>query len=259
MPQLSPTEITATALKALHMLDLTSLNLSDTEATIAALVAASDTPFGAPAALCIYPHLIPAAKAALASAGRSLPIATVTNFPSGDARPDQAARETAEALALGADEVDVVLPYRALLAGDVQRARELLVQCRAVSQGRCLKVILESGELREPKLIRQASEIAIEAGADFIKTSTGKVPVNATLEAAAIMLETIRDAGRVVGFKAAGGVGSVQDAADYLALADRFMGAAWATPATFRFGASSLLATLLTALGQHTVVQPSTY
>ncbi|WP_323122327.1 deoxyribose-phosphate aldolase [Burkholderia alba] len=242
-------QIIEAALKALHLIDLTSLNDDDTDASIAALAASADTPVGTPAALCVYPRFVGAARAALAARGLALPIATVTNFPDGAADPDAAARETADAIALGADEVDVVFPYRALLAGDARVGRTLVEQARAASAGRCLKVILETGELRDAALIRRASEIAIEAGADFIKTSTGKVPVNATLDAAAAMLAAIRDAGRPVGFKAAGGVRSAEEAAAYLSLAEHELGAGYTVPATFRFGASSLLASLLETLG----------
>lgn len=246
---LTRNQLMEAALEALHLIDLTSLNTDDTDATIEALVASADTPVGTPAAVCIYPRFIAVARSAMASAGLSLPIATVTNFPSGESAPDEAARETAEAVALGADEIDVVFPYRALIAGDAQIGHELVAQSRAAAGDRCLKVIIESGELREPHLIRRASDIAIEAGADFIKTSTGKVPVNATLEAAGIMLHAIHGAGRAVGFKAAGGVRSAAEAAAYLALAEEICGRGWATPATFRFGASSLLGNLLATLG----------
>ncbi len=127
--------------------------------------------------------------------------------------------------------------------------RQLVEQSRAAVGDKILKVIIESGELQDPALIRQASEISIAAGAHFIKTSTGKVPVNATLQAAEIMIQAIHDSGKAVGFKAAGGVRSAADAAAYLAIADRIMGPTWASAATFRFGASSLLGNLLTTLG----------
>ena len=255
--RLTRNQLTEAALKALHLIDLTSLNDSDTDASIEALAASADTPVGTPAALCVYPRFIATARSALAARGLSLPIATVTNFPSGELSPEAAALETAEAVRLGADEVDLVFPYRALQAGDPQLGRELVAAGRAAAAGKCLKVILESGELREPKLIRQASEIAIEAGADFIKTSTGKVEVSATLEAAGEMLAVIRVAGRRVGFKAAGGVRSAEEAAAYLALAERLLGPGWATPATFRFGASGLLGNLLATLGHAAGVAPS--
>jgi len=142
-----------------------------------------------------------------------------------------------------------VFPYRALMAGNETVGRKLVELCRAATGDKVLKVIVESGELKDPALIRRASEISIAAGAQFIKTSTGKVPVNATLAAAEIMIQTICDSRSHVGFKAAGGVRTAQDAAAYLAIADRIMGPGWASPATFRFGASSLLGNLLTTLG----------
>jgi deoxyribose-phosphate aldolase len=117
-----------------------------------------------------------------------------------------------------------------------------------VDQGRILKVILETGELTEPALVETASRVAIEAGADFIKTSTGKTAVSATPEAAAIMLEAIRASGRPVGLKPSGGIRTLSDAALYLGLADRIMGAEWATPRTFRIGASSVYDALIAAI-----------
>ncbi len=246
---LTRNQLSERALQALHLIDLTSLNDDDTDASIEALAASANTPVGTPAALCVYPRFVGTARAALSAQGLALPIATVTNFPAGAADPEAAARETAAAVALGADEVDVVFPWRALLAGDAQVGRELVAQCRVAAADKCLKVILETGELRDTALIRRASEIAIEAGADFIKTSTGKVPVNATLDAAAAMLAAIREAGRTVGFKAAGGVRTAQDAAAYLALAERELGAGYTVPAKFRFGASGLLGSLLATLG----------
>ncbi|MEX3958857.1 deoxyribose-phosphate aldolase [Trinickia sp. EG282A] len=242
-------ELTELALKALHLIDLTSLNPDDTDERIEALVTSADTPVGTPAALCIYPRFIGTARKALLARGLKIPIATVINFPDGSPVPGAATREIAEAVALGADEVDVVFPYRALIDGDAQVGRELIKQSRAAAGGKCLKVIIESGELKDPQLIRLASEICIEGGADFLKTSTGKVPVNATLEAAQIMLGAIRGSGRIVGFKAAGGVRTADEAAAYLKLAERILGPTWVTPARFRFGASSLLANLLATLG----------
>ena len=237
------------ALRALHLMDLTALNDDDTPESIRALATAADTPVGTPAALCVFVQFVQPAREALAARGLALPIATVTNFPAGAPAPEAAAAETAEAVRRGADEVDVVFPYRALAAGDEAVGRRLVEQCRAAVGDKLLKVIIESGELKDPVLIRRASEIAIAAGAHFIKTSTGKVPVNATLAAAETMIQAIRDSGRPVGFKAAGGVRSAADAAAYLAIAERIMGLGWLSPATFRFGASSLLANLLTTLG----------
>ncbi|WP_129139080.1 deoxyribose-phosphate aldolase [Modicisalibacter coralii] len=244
------TDIQQVARRALALMDLTSLNDDDDDTRIDALCRQADTPAGAPAAVCIYPRFIAVARRSLEAAGLAgrVGIATVTNFPDGSDDVARAERETREAIAAGADEVDVVFPYRALMAGDARVGERLVAACKAACGDKCLKVIVESGELTDPALIRQASRIAIAAGADFIKTSTGKVAVNATLEAAEIMLTAIRDSGRDVGFKAAGGVRSAEDAATYLALAAELMGDAWITPAHFRFGASSLLGNLLETL-----------
>ncbi|EOW6098731.1 deoxyribose-phosphate aldolase, partial [Proteus mirabilis] len=180
-------------------------------------------------------------------------IATVTNFPHGNDDLDIALAETNAALAYGADEVDVVFPYRALMAGNEQIGFDIVKACKdaCAKAGALLKVIIETGELKDAALIRKASEISIKAGADFIKTSTGKVPVNATLESAELMLQVIHDmgVGKEVGFKPAGGVRTAEEAAQYLALANRIMGDNWVDARHFRFGASSLLGNLLATLG----------
>ncbi|MCK0713679.1 deoxyribose-phosphate aldolase [Chromohalobacter sarecensis] len=244
------TDLTLIARQALGLMDLTSLNDDDDSARIQALCRRADTPVGHPAALCLYPAFIEDAQRELDALGltQRVRIATVTNFPDGAPNAERAARETRLAVAAGADEVDVVFPYRSLLDGAPDVGRLLVEACREACGGATLKVILESGELKDPALIRQAAEIAITAGADFIKTSTGKVAVNATLEAAEIMLETIRDSGRDVGFKAAGGIRTTEDAKAYLELAARIMGEDWISPAHFRFGASGLLDALLATL-----------
>jgi deoxyribose-phosphate aldolase len=176
-------------------------------------------------------------------------IATVVNFPGGDMEVADVAAEAREAIADGADEIDLVIPYRAFLAGNEQAVTDMVAAIRAECTGTVLlKTILETGELKDTSLIRRASELAIDAGSDFIKTSTGKVAVNATLEAADIMLRAIRASGRKVGFKPAGGIGSVSDAALYLSLAETIMAPDWAMPSTFRFGASSLLDDILNVL-----------
>ncbi|PMR74594.1 deoxyribose-phosphate aldolase [Billgrantia endophytica] len=246
------TELEQAACQALTLMDLTSLNDDDTDARVRALCERAATPIGHPAAVCVLPAFIATARQALAEqnlAGR-VKVATVTNFPHGNADVAIAAAETREAIAAGADEVDVVFPYRALMAGDEDVGRELVAACKRECGRAALKVILETGELAAPALIRRASELAIEGGADFLKTSTGKVKVNATLEAAEIMLTAIRDSGRGdLGFKAAGGVRTAEDASAYLNLATGIMGAAWLTPERFRFGASGLLGALLETLG----------
>ncbi|MEG9482374.1 deoxyribose-phosphate aldolase [Mannheimia sp. HC-2023] len=238
---------------ALALMDLTTLNDNDTDEKVIALCEQAKTDFGTPAAVCVYPRFIPIARKTLKAQGiEQVKIATVTNFPHGNDDIDIAVAETKAAVAYGADEVDVVFPYKALIAGNEQIGFELVKQAKAVCQEKnvLLKVIIETGELKSEELIRKASEISIRAGADFIKTSTGKVAVNATLESARIMLETIRDLGvaETVGFKAAGGVKTSEEAAEYLALARSILGSDWVNCSHFRFGASSLLGNLLATL-----------
>ena len=246
------TELNARSRQALQLMDLTSLNEDDTPEAIIALCRQARTEAGNTAAICIYPRFIPLARKTLKSLGlNDVTIATVTNFPDGGDDVDIAVAETRAAVAYGADEVDVVFPYRALMAGNETVGAELVKRCKeACGANVLLKVIIESGELKDEALIRRASEIAIDADADFIKTSTGKVPVNATTESARIMLETIRDSGKTnVGFKPAGGIKTAEDAAVHLELADTIMGPEWVDRNHYRFGASSLLGNLLIDLG----------
>ncbi|SEG06202.1 deoxyribose-phosphate aldolase [Billgrantia desiderata] len=245
------TELQQAARQALALMDLTSLNDDDNDTVIRELCARANTPAGHPAAVCVYPAFVSTARQALAEQGLAgkVKVATVTNFPHGEADVERAAAETRAAIAAGADEVDVVFPYRALMAGDAEVGRELVEACKRECGDAVLKVILETGELKEAGLIDRAGMLAIDGGADFLKTSTGKVAVNATLDAAKILLTAIKASGRDVGFKAAGGVRTAEDAAAYLQLAERVMGAEWITPAHFRFGASGLLGSLLETLG----------
>ena len=248
------TDLTAAAQRALNLMDLTTLNEDDTDAKVIALCQQAKSPAGNTAAVCIYPRFIPIARKTLREQGTpDIRIATVTNFPHGNDDLEIALAETRAAIAYGADEVDVVFPYRALMAGNEQVGFEMVKQCKeaCAAANVLLKVIIETGELKQDALIRKASEIAIKAGADFIKTSTGKVPENATLHSAELMMTVIAEmgVGKDVGFKPAGGVKTAEDAAQYLALADRLLGREWADSRHFRFGASSLLASLLTTLG----------
>lgn len=244
-------DLTQAAVRAIGLMDLTSLNPDDNEARILALCRQAQTPFGNTAAVCIYPRFVALAKHTLAAQGTpQIKVATVVNFPHGDDELEAVLADTRTALLDGADEIDLVIPWRALQAGDETRARALVRGGKALCGARLLKVIIESGELKDPALIRIASRLAIEEGADFIKTSTGKVPVNATPEASRIMLATIAELGvrEHVGFKAAGGVRSAREAADYLAMAAECCGEAWLDADHFRFGASSLLGQLLATL-----------
>lgn len=245
-------DLKAAALRALKLMDLTTLNDDDTDAKVIQLCHDAKSPVGNTAAICIYPRFIPIAKKTLREQGTpEIRIATVTNFPHGNDDIEIAVAETKAAVAYGADEVDVVFPYRALIAGNEKVGSDLVKACKeACGEKALLKVIIETGELKEEALIKKASQISIEAGADFIKTSTGKVPVNATPEYARMMLEVIRDMGVAdkVGFKPAGGVRTAEDAELYLVMADDLLGESWVDSRHYRFGASSLLTNLLNTL-----------
>ena len=227
---------------ALACLDLTSLNDADTEAQVAALCERAAGPHGHVAAVCVWPRL---ARFARANVATTVAVAAVANFPDGSTDIERAVRDTGEIVQAGAQEVDVVLPYRALMAGDEKACTDLLHAVRRASEGLTLKVILETGELREPALIRRAALLALDAGADFLKTSTGKTPVSATPQAAGLMLRAIRDdasATAAAGFKASGGIRTVAEAAVYIGLVESVLGMKSLAPARFRIGASSLLA-----------------
>lgn len=231
--------------KLLSFVDLTTLNGDETEADLQALVSNARIGAHRVAALCVYPQFVQQTRALLSE---TLPIAAVANFPGGSAELAAAEASVAEAVACGADEIDYVLPWQALIAGDEQLVKTALKQARAACGKTHLKVIIESGELKSATLIEKASRLSIDAGADFIKTSTGKVAVNATREAADIMLGVIADGNRHVGFKPAGGIKTIADATAYYSIAARHLGESWITPETFRIGASSLLAELKQAL-----------
>lgn len=234
----------ALAARALPLLDLTSLNDEDTEADVERLCRRATT-YGT-AAVCIWPRFVPLAKGLLRGSGVRL--ATVANFPHGSDDIARAAEECAAAAADGAGEVDVVAPIAAIREGDIGMTNELVTACRAAAPEATLKVILETGTLGDPSLITGAARAAVMAGCDFLKTSTGKAEVGATLEAAAVLLAVIEEADGKVGFKAAGGIRTAQQAASYLFLAEQLLNPSWASPSTFRFGASALLDDLLRAL-----------
>ena len=238
----------ATAARMLAMLDLTSLGEDDAPATIVKMCA-SAADGDHPAAVCVYPEHIETARRTLEVVGaHDVAVATVVNFPDGSNDLARALRETRRALAAGADEIDIVFPWRAYLGGDREGGPLMLQECKAICGSRVLKAALETGELGDPLLIREVSFAALAAGADFIKTSTGKTKTGATPAAARVMLECIREPGGGAGFKAAGGIRTMAEAGRYLALADEIMGGGWVTPAHFRIGASVLLAELRAAL-----------
>ncbi|HRO12114.1 deoxyribose-phosphate aldolase [Amaricoccus sp.] len=236
------------ARRALAALDLTNLDDACDAAATTDLCRRAATLHGPVAAVCLWPRFVAQARRALEGTG--IRIATVVNFPSGEEPLEQVRADTRRALDAGADEIDLVIPWRRLAAG--HPATDTVAEIKAICGPATLKAILETGELRDPALVRRAADQALAGGADFLKTSTGKVPVNATPEAAEILLQAILDSGRDAGLKAAGGVRTTADAATYLALCDRMMGEGWATPRHFRIGASGVLAALLATLdGAH--------
>lgn len=252
------TDLKAAARTALACLDLTSLNDADTAADIDALCKRAQSAHGPVAAVCVWPRFVAQARAALPA---SIKVAAVANFPDGSLDLQRALADVAEIAQAGGDEVDVVLPYRALIAGDSTEVAEFLSEVRFASRPLTLKVIIESGELATPERIAQATRLALAAGADFIKTSTGKTQTGATPAAAAVMLKEIAASGlSAAGFKASGGVRSVADAAGYIAQTEAALGAAALNPQRLRFGASGLLTDIESVLsGADSVATTSAY
>lgn len=232
----------ALAARILDMLELTSLGEDDTpEAIVRLCTAAAEGRH--PAAVCVYPEHVTTARRTLdARKAGEIAVASVVNFPDGSSNLARALRETRRALAAGADEIDIVFPWRAYLGGDREAGPLMIRECKAICGARVVKTILETGELDDRLVIRELALATLDAGADFIKTSTGKATVGATLLAARVMLECIRERGGRAGFKAAGGIRTLAEAGPYLALADEILGPGWATPARFRIGTSSMLA-----------------
>lgn len=244
------------AARVISLIDLTDLNDAHVPDALGGLVDRA-LEFGVPA-VCVWPEFVETV-AALLDAGSdrgSCLIATVVNFPAGGTDIDAVVAETSDALAAGADEIDLVLPYRAYLAGDAAVASNMVERIAGVVHGATgrsgrpaeLKVILETGELGDDDAVLGAARLAVAAGADFIKTSTGKTPVSATLRGLELMIEVVAAADRSVGLKPSGGIRTVDQASHYLDLVDDRLGEEWARPDTFRFGASSLLDDAVAAL-----------
>jgi deoxyribose-phosphate aldolase len=230
----------SSAQRVLSLIDLTNLNDDCTEEDVVELCSRAQGEFGNTAAVCVWPRFVNLCASILR--GTSIKVATVVNFPHGGTDVANVVATTIAALDAGADEIDLVLPYQSMITGDEAQVLSMLQAVREVVHAPAhLKVILETGELIYPERIRRASELAIKSGADFIKTSTGKTKISATPEAVTTMLQVIRDSERPVGLKPSGGIRTVADAQQYLDLADAIMGPQWATPQTFRFGASGLL------------------
>jgi deoxyribose-phosphate aldolase len=239
---------------AVRMMDLTTLEGADTPGKVAALCSKAlrpdpvDPSVPPVAAVCVYPNLVPVAAARLR--GSSVKVASVaTAFPAGQSPLPVKLADVHEAVELGADEVDMVIDRGAFLSGRYAKVYDEIVKvkeaCGPPGRAVHLKVILETGELGTYDNVRRASLLAMAAGADFIKTSTGKVNPAATLEVTLCMLEAIRDVheetGRMVGMKPAGGIRTAKQAVQYLVVLHETLGLPWLTPDLFRFGASSLL------------------
>jgi len=239
---------------AIGMVDLTTLEGADTPGKVRAMCAKAVHPDPADpsvpkvAAVCVYPDMVAGAVAALKGSG--VKVASVaTAFPSGRSSLDVKIADTTFAVAAGADEIDMVIDRGAFLAGDYLKVFEEITAIKAACGSAHLKVILETGELSTYDNVRRASWLAMLAGGDFIKTSTGKVQPAATLPVTLIMLEAVRDflavTGRKVGVKPAGGIRTTKDAIKMLVLVNETVGDGWLSPDWFRLGASSVLNDLL--------------
>jgi deoxyribose-phosphate aldolase len=242
---------------AISMIDLTTLEGKDTRGKVIALCQKairpdpSDPTVPHVAAVCVYPTMVGFVKQALK--GTNVNVAAVaTGFPSGQTFSSIKVQETRETVAAGADEIDMVIDRGAFLSGDYQKVFDEVAEVKEACGPAHLKVILETGELANYDQVRRASLIAMYAGADFIKTSTGKVGVNATLPVTLAMFEAIRDfyhaTGKRIGMKPAGGISNAKLALAYLVLLYETLGPEWMTPDLFRLGASSLLNDILMQL-----------
>jgi deoxyribose-phosphate aldolase len=236
---------------AIACMDLTTLEGKDTPGKVRAICARGVAPApGVPhvAAICIYPALVPVARDALAGTG-VLVASVATAFPSGLSPLDVKLRETRAAVAAGADEIDMVIDRSAFLAGRYDDVRDEVAAVRDACGGATLKVILEVGELGSYVAIRRACDLALEGGADFLKTATGKIGVSSTPPIALLICEALRAharrTGRAVGLKLAGGIRTTKFALGYLAIVNETLGAEWLRPERFRIGASTLLDDLL--------------
>ncbi len=233
----------------LRCLDLTSLADDDTDERIRALcVRAMEPGQGLPhlAAVCVAPRFAALARELVGGSGVRLAVATGA-FPTGALSAEGRVAEIRAAVDAGADEIDTVLDHAALVEGGEEAVLEQLIASREACPGRTMKVILETGALPDVGSIRQAAMVAVEAGADFVKSSTGQAAPGVTPEACRAMCEAIRDLGRPVGVKVSGGVRTAKQALDHLAIVEEVLGSAWLTPARLRIGASSLLDALVSS------------
>ncbi|MGZ4372917.1 MAG: deoxyribose-phosphate aldolase [Gaiellaceae bacterium] len=242
---------------AIRTIDLTTLEGSDTPGKVAALSSKAlrpdptDPSIPSCAAVCVYPNLVPTARERLRGSGVHV-AAVATGFPSGQYPTQIKVADTRSAVELGADEIDMVIDRGAFLSGRYAKVYDEVVRVKEACGDAHLKVILETGELGTYDNVRRATLLAIAGGADFVKTSTGKISPAATLPVALCMLEAVRDVyvetGRCVGFKAAGGIRQAKQAVQHLVLVHETLGPDWLTPELYRLGASSLLNDILMQL-----------
>ncbi|MDB5981927.1 MAG: deoxyribose-phosphate aldolase [Pseudomonas sp.] len=232
------------------LLDLSTLHIDDDDQRIVALCKRAVSPMGEVAAVCVYPRFVQLARHTLSQLrAKRVRVCTVANFPAG-ASIKSAVADIRAGLVVGADEIDLMYPYQALLRGERQEATELVQACRATCGERAkLKVILETGELKDPQLIRMACEDVIAAGVNFVGTSSGKVGLTTTPQAVRILLQVIADVGGQASIKVAGGIRTFEEARDYMALAQARFGPHWVNANRVRLGASTVLDDVLTRLG----------
>lgn len=229
-----------TAKKIYSLLDLTSLADNDSADSIAKLCQKAIGAYGHVAAICVYPRFVK--QVAQAMQGSAVNVATVVNFPHGTDDVDKIQSMMLDVLHAGANEVDMVFPYGQYLSGDRQGACKMVSQCKKIlGQRALLKVILETGVVEDDATLSVMCRDVIEAGADFLKTSTGKLPVGATLTAARTMLLAIQSSKHSVGLKVAGGIKTIAQAEAYVQLAEEIMGKDWVCPDHVRIGASGLI------------------
>ncbi len=233
------------AQKLLKYIDLTSLNEDDDDRSIQNLLSYAHSSKGNVAAVCVYSKFIPLVVEFINQHQLPINLATVINFPEGGTNCLQIQYDIIDAINAGANEIDIVMPYKKLMVGDESSVIEVLRTARKACEDRVLKVIIESGELASNNLIKTASELCIECEADFIKTSTGKTPVGATIEAASVILNVIKNSDTNCGFKVSGGVSSIDVAFAYYNLFEEILGKSELNPSRFRIGTSKLVKLIL--------------
>lgn len=231
------------AQKLISCLDLTSLNKNDNETSITKLCQKAQTAYGKVAAVCVYTKFIPQVQTLLEGSG--IKIATVVNFPEGGTDLKTLTEEIKKAVAFNADEIDAVLPYPEFINGNTEICRRFMDTVCKESNGRTIKIILESGAFPHISMLKDACRLCLEYNINFLKTSTGKTEISATVDAANAILEVIRETPRNVGFKASGGIKTFEQARRYFVLSQSILDENWPTPQHFRIGASSLFDDLI--------------